>query len=64
LHLTQQYQCCISRTPGSNIASLSIVCARVSPCAPEDKVLAIVGVGELLKPTIDALRAKLAVLTA
>ena len=29
-----------------------------------DKVLAIPGVAELLKPTIDALRAKLAVLTA
>ena len=28
-----------------------------------DKVLAIPGVAELLKPTIDALRAKLAVLT-
>jgi hypothetical protein len=29
-----------------------------------DKVLAIPGVTELLKPTIDALRAKLTVLTA
>jgi hypothetical protein len=29
-----------------------------------DKVLAIPGVSEVLKPTIDALRAKLAVLTA
>ena len=29
-----------------------------------DKVLAIGGVAELLKPTIDALRAKLAVLSA
>jgi hypothetical protein len=41
----------------------------VNPLMPSlnqlfDKVLAIPGVAELLKPTIDSLRAKLAVLTA
>jgi hypothetical protein len=46
-----------------------VLAGMVNPLMPSlnllfDKVLAIPGVAELLKPTIDALRAKLAVLTA
>ena len=46
-----------------------VLAGVVNPLMPSlnqlfDKVLAIPGVAELLKPTIDALRAKLAVLTA
>jgi hypothetical protein len=46
-----------------------VLAGVVNPLMPPlnqlfDKVLAIPGVAELLKPTIDALRAKLAVLTA
>ena len=46
-----------------------VLAGMVNPLMPSlnqlfDKVLAIPGVGELLKPTIDALRAKLAGLTA
>jgi len=46
-----------------------VLAGMVTPLMPSlnqlfDKVLAIPGVAELLKPTVDALRAKLAVLTA
>src|SRR5262249_25638525 len=46
-----------------------VMAGMVNPLMPSldqlfDKVLAIPGVAELLKPTIDALRAKLAMLTA
>jgi hypothetical protein len=46
-----------------------VLAGVVNPLMPSlnqlfDKVLAIPGVAELLKPTIDVLRAKLAVLTA
>jgi hypothetical protein len=46
-----------------------LLAGTVSPSLPTlnqllDKVLAIPGVAELLKPTIDTLKAKLAVLTA
>jgi hypothetical protein len=46
-----------------------VLAGVVNPLMPSlnqlfDKVLAIPGVAELLKPTIDALRAKLALLTA
>jgi len=45
-----------------------VLAGMVNPLMPPlnqlfDKVLAIPGVAELLKPTIDALRAELAVLT-
>ena len=52
-----------------SVEQRKVLAGMVNPLMPSlnqlfDKVLAIPGVSELLKPTIDALRAKLAVLTA